>query len=272
MLFEDKKMKITLIIFSLIFIILIGLFIGNNIRNKKLEQNKEPNLSIKTESNIFQIDSIFLYSSANAINNSESKENKWNLNIYQYTDISIKINNMVSYDELTNKNTVKKIYIDNFSYPSPPSKGNPVFYYKDPSNFGIANVNDEYLINDSIEYSIKTNNEDMDFTKPIFYTDCSNPLTLSYVNRDISPNYIIENNNSTITFDGNLLRDSSILLSSIASTVSFTIHIINYLDEEFTCEVAFDIPLKDDNIDIYSGSYTKELTKLNSSKFYKIGE
>ena len=91
MLLKDKKIRITLIIFFLIFIILIGLFIGNTIRNKKIEENKGPNLSIKTESNIFKIDSILLYSSANAINNSDSKSDSWNLNIYQYTDISIKI-------------------------------------------------------------------------------------------------------------------------------------------------------------------------------------
>ncbi len=269
MLFKDKKMKYTIIIFIIIFIVLIGLFIGNNIKKNKTNTKKEPTLSIKTESNIFKIDSILLYSSANAINNSQSDSNKWNLDIYQYTDISININNMVSYKELTNKNTVKKIYIDNFKLQSEPSRGTPKFYYKNPNDFGIANINDENLIEDSIEYKVTTTNDEIDFSKPTFYTDCSNPLTLSYVNKDINKNYVVQNNNSTVIFDGSLLRDSTVLLSTIESTVSFTVHIINYLDEEFTCEVRFDIPLKDDTTDIYSGSYTKEITKLHSSKFYK---
>lgn len=271
MLFKDKKMKYTIITFSIIFIILIGFFIGNNIRNNKNNSKKqESNLSIKTESNIFKINSILLYSSANAINNTDEQSKQWNLNIYQYTDIAINIDNMISYKELTNKNTVKKIYIDNFNLQSKPSRGNPKFYYKNPNDFGLAKINEDNSIKNSIEYTVTSSNDDIDFSKPTFYTDCSNPLTLSYVNKDINTNYVVQNNNSTVTFDGSLLRDSTVLLSTIETTVSFTVHIVNYLDEEFTCEVRFDIPLKDDNTDIYSGSYKKEITKLPSSKFYKI--
>lgn len=271
MIFKDRTVRTNIVLFLLIFIILISVTVGNNLRNKQNTKKEEPNLSIKTESNIFKLDSITLYSSANAINNSDD-QSKWNLNIYQYTDISIKLDNMVSMEELTNKNTVKKLYIDNIKFPSEPSLGKPSLYYKDPNKFGIATVNDEYLIKNSLNYKIITKNEDIDYSSPIYYTDCSNPITLSYINKDVVPDFTVENTDSTIIFDGSLLRDSSVLLSTISSTVSFTIHIVNYLDEEFTCDVVFEIPLEDNLKDIYSGSYTKELTKFHSNKFYKIGE
>ncbi|MBR3153341.1 MAG: hypothetical protein IKF52_07145 [Clostridia bacterium] len=270
MITKDKTLKRNVLLFLLIFIILIGITIGNNLRNKEEKKAEEPNLTIETESNIFKIDSVLLYSSANAENHSES-QTEWNLSVYQYTDIAIKIDNMVSMDKLTNKNTIKELYIDNFSFPSKPDLGNPSFYYKNPTKFGVANINDEYKIKNSLKYHIINSNENIDYSKPIFYTDCSNPITISYVNKNVAPNLILKNNKETnITFDGTLLRDSSTLLSKISSTISFKIHIINYLDEEFTCEVTLDIPLQDDINNIYQGSYQKELTTLKTRKFYKI--
>ncbi|MBR3133020.1 MAG: hypothetical protein IKG42_02955 [Clostridia bacterium] len=270
MITKDKTLKISIIIFLFISIILIGITIGNNLKNKEEKKAEEPNLSIETESNIFKIDSVLLYSSANAENNSET-QTEWNLSVYQYTDIAIKIDNMVSMDELTNKNTIKELYIDNFKITSEPSIGTPTFYYKDPTKFGVSNINDEYEIKKKLKYRIATENDDNDFTNPTFYTDCSNPITLSYVNKNVAPNLIINNNkDTTITFDGTLLRDSSTLLSKLNATISFKIHIINYLNEEFTCEVSLDIPLQDDVNNIYQGSYTKELTTLKTRKFYKL--
>lgn len=284
MIFKDKKAKVIIVIFLLLFIIQSGILIGNKIRKKNMEKKDETKLSIKTESNIFKLDSIYLYSSANAITSQLDEKNNITLNIYQYTDISIKIDNLQENPkdentnqtqnettlktELTTKNTVKEIYIDNFKLPYTPIKGTPCFYYKNPENFGKGELIKENKINDKINYTISTNN-DIDFEKPNFYTDCSNPLTLSYINENVYPDFKVDNNNTSISFDGSLLRDSSILLSQIEASVSFTIHIINYENEEFTCDVSFNIPLENNDEIIYSGSCSKEITKFRTNKFYK---
>ena len=64
---------------------------------KFVEENKNP---------IFSIDKIILCSSATAVDNSDGKLN--DLNISQYTDISLYINNKGRSEEITAENTVNK--------------------------------------------------------------------------------------------------------------------------------------------------------------------
>ena len=187
----------------------------------------------------------------------------------EYDSIESAHNN-VSIDGLTKKNTVKNMYIDNISYPTMPDKGHPVLYYKDANFFGVGVINDEYLINDKVDFNVISSNTS-DVAEPSFYADCSNPILLSAVNKDIVSNFIIRNTNSAITFDGNLLLDANILLSNIEYSISFSIHIINELDEEYISTVTIPIKLGDDNDinTIHDGSYQMTLTNLSNSKFYK---
>lgn len=271
--FQDKHIKIVIGISILIFIVLISIFLFNTIKNNssKHENTKdEPKLSLTTDSNIFNVSSIQVYSSANALNNSETQKEYWDLNLFQFSDLAINIDNHVSIDGLTKKNTVKTLYIDNISYPSMPDKGHPVLYYKDSNFLGIGVINEENIINDNIDYHIISSNK-VDTSEPTFYADCSNPILLSSINQDIVSNFVIRNTNSAITFDGNLLLDANILLSNIKYSISFSIHIINELDEEYICNLEIPIKLTDDNDinSIYDGSYQMTLTNIVTSKFYK---
>lgn len=271
--FQDKQIRIVVVVAILIFVVLLSILLFNSIRNyytKHANTNDEPVLSLTTDSNIFNVSSVQLYSSANALNNSEMQKDYWDLNLYQYSDIAITIDNNVSIDGLTKKNTVKSMYIDNISYPTMPDKGHPVLYYKDANFFGVGVINDEYLINDKIDFNVISSNTS-DVAEPSFYADCSNPILLSAVNKDIVSNFIIRNTNSAITFDGNLLLDANILLSNIEYSISFSIHIINELDEEYISTVTIPIKLGDDNDinTIHDGSYQMTLTNLSNSKFYK---
>lgn len=270
--FQDKHIKIVIEISILIFIVLISIFLYNTIKNnsKKENTNDEPVLSLTTDSNIFNVSSVQMYSSANALNNLETQKDYWDLNIYQYTDIAINIDNHVSIKELTKKNTVKKIYIDNITYPQLPDKGSPKLYTKSSENLGIGIIDEDNLIEQKINYNVVTNN-DVTNKKNTFYADCSNPILLSSINQDIVSNFIIRNTNSAITFDGNLLLDSTILLSNIEYSISFSIHIINELDEEYICNLVLPIKLSDDNDinTIYDGSYQVILSEIPTGKFYK---
>lgn len=271
--FQDKHIKIVIVVSILIFIVLISIFLFNTIRNyssKHVDTKDEPVLSLTTDSNIFNVSSIQIYSSANALNNSETQKDYWDLNLFQFSDLAITIDNHVSIDGLTQKNTVKDLYIDNISYPSMPDKGHPVFYYKEPDFLGIGVINEENLINDRLDFNVISSNKN-DVKEPTFYADCSNPILFSSVNQDIVSNFVIRNTNSAVTFDGDLLLDANILLSNIEYSISFSIHIINELDEEYICNLEIPIKLSDDNDinTIYDGSYHIVMTNLPTSKFYK---
>lgn len=272
--FQDKQIIRIIKISIIIFIVLFAILILNTLKNRKLNQEfqkKEPVLSLTTDSNIFKVDSVLIFSSANALNNSEMQKDYWDLNLYQYNDMAIKIDNHVSIDGLTQKNTIKQLYIDDINYPNPPDKGNPVLYFKDVNFFGIGVINRENLISDKLDFNVISSN-DSNSSEPSFYSDCSNPILLSSINEDIVPNWIRRNTNSAITFDGSLLLDAQVLLSNIEYSVSFSIHIVNNLDEEYVCNLTIPIKLRDENdIDtLHDGSLQNTLTDLPSSKFYKF--
>lgn len=271
--FKDKQIKTVIVLSIIIFIALISIFIFNTFLNNYSKSNDtedETVLSLTTDSNIFKINSIQIYSSANALNNLETQKDYWDLNLFQYSDIAITINNHVSIDDLTQKNTIKKMYIDNIEYPKLPDKGTPKLYLKSKKLLGIGVINEENIIKDRVDFDIITENVE-DERINSFYADCSNPILLSSINEDIVKNFIIRNTRSAVTFDGNLLLDSTILLSNVEYTISFSIHIINNLDEEYICNLEIPIKLSDDNDinTIYDGSYQVILTDIPSEKFYK---
>jgi len=270
--FQDTQIKIVLRISILIFLILIFILTFNiiNKKDKPSETSKDPILSLTTDSNIFKINSVMMYSSANALNNNEMQKDYWDLNLYQYSDLAISIDNHVSIDGLTQKNTIKKMFIDNISYPKLPDKGSPHLYLKDPELFGIGVIDTENLINKRIDFDVISSNDDTSNISS-FYADCSNPILLSSINEEIVSNFVIRNTNSAITFDGNLLLDATILLSNIEYSISFSIHIINELDEEYICTLTIPIILSDDNDinSIYDGSYQLVSTDVGEYKFYK---
>lgn len=272
--FQDRQIILILKVFIIIFIILVSILVLNTLKNRKLSQQvqkKEPVLSLTTDSNIFKVDSVLLYSSANALNNSEMQEDYWDLNLYQYNDMAISIDNHVSINGITQKNTIKELFIDNVSYPSYPDKGKPALYYKNSDFLGVGVIDREKLISDRLDFNVVSSN-DAQVQDPTFYSDCSNPILLSSINEEIVPNFVRRNTNSAITFDGSLLLDANILLSNIEYSISFSIHIINNLDEEYVCNLTVPISLRDESeIDtIHDGSYQSTLTELSTSKFYKL--
>ncbi len=270
--FQDKQMRAVIRISLVVFIILIAFFIYNIIQKKNLESQveKKPVLSLTTDSNIFKVDSVEMYSSANALNNSDVQGDYWDLNLYQFTDLAVYIDNHVSISDSTQKNTVKELYIDNITYPSLPKKGNPKLYYKDSKDLGIGIINEDKLISDRLDFKVVSSNNS-NSEEPQFYADCSNPMLFSAINHEVVKSFPIRNTNSAVIFDGNLLLDATILLSTIEYEVSFTIHIINYLDEEYTCTVTIPIVLGDENDvnTIYDGSYQLTINDLSTNKFYK---
>ena len=288
------------------------------------------NLYTKNENPVFCIDKIIMFSSANAIDNSEGQTLQ-DLNVCQFTDIAIYIDNMVDINALVKESdamgvsteetndessrkikehTIKELYIDNIKIEGASARGLKTLTYKSPLRFGKfrtveANTkesneestkqNEESNTEDNpskdyegnkekqeivfeeqpekIDFEIISNNVDnerSDYTKPIFYADCSNPITLNYMNRDIVTGYAVSAEDAQIKFDGSILQSVGVNLQDIACRVSFDIHMKNNLDQKFSCSVGIDIPLSNQSKTIYSGyMYGMQNELQNEYKFFK---
>ena len=266
-----KHVKLAFVLLILVALILIY-FYYNFILKKFVCKNKFVDqmvtLSNQNENDIFSIGKIQLHSSANAVDNSK-EHSLSNLNISQYTDISIHINNSGSSNDLTDENTIKKLYIDNISITPKTNMGTASLNYKSANLFG--KYQELTSPNGKIDFKIlNTNkeNENNTYDEPVFYTDCSNPITLGYLNKDILTNYSVNDKNKTISNNGKVLKETNINLDNLSSVLNFTIHLVNNLNQSFSYNMKLDINLKDDTNSIYNGSYDYlQTTSGNEYKF-----
>ena len=171
-------------------------------------------------------------------------------------------------NELSNKNTVKKLYIDNISLDGDENSGEKSLNYKNTLNFGlkeqIAGPQETNDIDFNIVYT-NEENENANYDDATFFTDCSNPITLEYLNYDLVTDYKMEQNKA-VDFDGSILRDAGVSNEQIDCKVRFKVNIINNDDEKYSCSVNFKIPLSD----IYDGTTMKaKTTKDNEYIFFR---
>ena len=268
--FKIKNVKLAFVILIILAIILLILyynfvfsdaFAKNNFANQMIEIAEE------NESPIFTIQRILLYNSANAIDNSENQSLS-NLSISQFTDISIYIDNSQTVSDLTDENTVKELYIDNIDITANSDMGTKILNYKNPLNFGKYQdvLSPE---NDRIDFAIvNTNDENQNhnYDEPTFYTDCSNPISLGYLNKDILTNYSVSSDSSSVSFNGKVLQEANVNLQDINYTLSYTIHIVNNLNQKF----AYNMKLNVDLDGIYDGyTYRGKNTSGTEYQFFK---
>ena len=235
--------------------------------NKKFSENIDQIARLNSKT-VFSIDRIYLYSSADASSNETTKP-VWDLNILQFTDIALYINNR-SEEGVTYENTIKEITIDNIKFNNLQT-GTPNLYYKNVNDFAKLTNLEENKINDSIEFDI-VNSGDIDYSKPTLYSNCQNPITLEYVNSEMEEDTIISDISTPLVYDGSLLKKAGILLSQMKCTLSFTITIINNYNQKFVATVYIDIPLEDsmNNTSIYDGKIVKNIENTNLVKFVRV--
>lgn len=217
---------------------------------------------------VFSIDRIYLYSSADATSNETTKP-VWDLNVSQFTDIAIYINNRAE-NGVNYENTIKELTISNVKFNNLQS-GTPSLYYKNVNDFAKLTSVEENKINDSLEFNI-VNSGDADYTKPVIYSNCQNPITLEYVNTNMEEDTIISDISTPLTYDGSLLKKAGILLSQMNCTISFTITIVNNYNQKFVATVYIDIPLEDSmsGASIYDGKLVKNIENTNLVKFIRV--
>ena len=269
---KNERLVFTILIITLFIVFLLYynlvfsvVFARNTFANEMIE------ISDENEDPIFTVQKILLYSSANAIDNSEDQSLK-DMSIYQYTDISIYIDNMSTISELTDENTIKQLYIDDIVATSNADMGTKILNYKNPLNFGKYEMI-ETPENNRIDFNIvntNSENENNDYSNPTFYTDCSNPISLGYLNKNILTNYSVSNGSNTVSFNGKVLQEANINLEDINYTLNFNIHIVNNLHQKFVYHMKLDVNLDDGNGGIYNGYVFKgKNTAGNEYRFFK---
>lgn len=222
----------------------------------------------QNQNSVFRISRILLYSSGNAIDNSYNKSLQ-NLSICQYTDIAITIDNTSYISDLTTTNTVKELYIDNIEITTNAQKGSPCLNYKDLNSFATFNLLD-VPENGRIDFNIiHTNeqNESADYSTPTFYADCSNPISLGYINRDIVENFSVDDQVNSLSFNGKLLGQAGVNLDEISYVLNFDIHIKNYDDDNFTYHATINVNLNDSDGTLNSGYLYESRNTTTGSEY-----
>lgn len=257
---NKKSLKIISILVILLFICInIYIFHIQNIVIKKSFENDSINLADFNKEIPFSLSKIILFSSATA--HADSINQMLNLDISQYCDIGIYLNNT------DKENTViSSLFIDNISI-SNTEIGTPYLYKKSISNLGKSSFTEDTIIQDTFYFNIISTDTQINYDNYELLDNGSTPISLGFYNKNVKENFITDS--EQILYNGTLLKDAFIPQSSLNCNISFTINIITANNEHYICNVNFDIPLEDEKGSIYDVGYiTKEYNLIN--KFIRI--
>lgn len=258
---------ILLIIFSIFLIILSSLLL-NKIKNKNENIDSYIDFANNNDKTIFSIEKITYFSNCSADVSTNNNSTFKISNLLQYTDIAIFINNHIEEyeNQYTAENTLKSVTLDDINFSLAPSVGTPNLYYKNINDFTKSSFKTDNLIDKSITFET-TSEDEIDYSSPILYNNCANPITLCYINSNIKNDYTLSDDIEHIEHNGALLKNCGITLNSISCQINFVIKITNNLDENFTCPLTLNIPLSTENSTIYDGNLTfKDSTNYNFIK------
>ena len=260
---EKRKINIMFVLIIDIILLIVSVFVYKHIfvvETVKKNYSEETAKFIEDNENpVFKVGQIILYSSANAVDNSNGELK--DIDISQFTDMEIYIDNKVKEKNITAENTINEMFISNIRIESKSKDGEKIFNYKNPQNCGKY-VDLSNWEADGILFNItRTNKEDKNanYDHNIFYTDCSNPISLGYVNKNILKGCEVSKELGTVAFDGSILKSAGIDLKDLETKISFSINITNNYNEKFVCNMDMDINLESEENGIYSGYLIKML-------------
>lgn len=260
---ERRKINTALVLAIDVILLILSIFVYTHIfkvEHVRKTYAKETTEFIENNGNpVFKIGQIILYSSANAIDNSNGELN--DIDISQFTDMEIYIDNRAKTTEITPENTINEMYISNIKIENNLENGEKIFNYKNPQNCGKY-VDLSNWEEDGILFNITRTNEEnknANYDNNIFYTDCSNPISLGYINKNILKGCEVSKELGTVAFDGTILKSAGIKTEDLKTKISFSINITNNYNEKFVCSLSLDVDLNSEDEGIYSGYLIKML-------------
>lgn len=143
-----------------------------------------------------------------------------------------------------------------------------MFAYKNPFEFGkLTDWNIESA--DTIDFQV-LDTQTQDFSNPIVYHNLSNPITLTYVNKNVKTNYQFRNSQTSIFYDGRLLKTANVDLTKLQCGISFRILLTTLAGEKYQCNIHIPIPFKTSSSTILEGNLLQTLSTQGSYKFYQF--
>ena len=260
-------------IILLIFLIVAYRYIFSVEKVRKVYAEEMVAFAENNENPVFSIDKIIIHNSAHAVDNSDGELS--DINISQFSDLEIFIDNKGKSEEITGENTINEMYITNIKIESQEKNGEKILNYKNPHNCGkYADLNNWEA--DGILFNItRTNDEDEEanYDHNIFYTDCSNPISLGYINKNILEGCAVSKDLGTIAFDGRILKSANIDKEDLNSKISFSINITNNFNEKFVCNLTIDLNFESEDEGIYEGYFIKILNPEGQNyNFIKVSD
>ena len=265
-----KRKKIFILTLEIILLISVFFIFYKFIYTKQKSiisaENSYTSFYEKNKENNFSISKIIAYTSAYGKNkNTNFSQEAWLLEIYQYTDFAIYLS------PKSDNIFIKKLWLDELEVTKSPTLGVTSFFYEDALKFGTEYIHSDFPFENSLEFTVLNDkNEDniIKYNTPIFFADCSTPITLKYVNI-VSSNFSLKNTNKLTqngTLLNNLIKDTSV----INANFNFTIHLLDNNDQEYKAVVSFEIPLSEDSKNILvEGNILKIEDNLNIN-FLKV--
>ncbi len=270
--FKIKNVKLAfvlLIVAAFIVLILYNVFIFSGLDKKNAFTNQMLEIASENENPIFNIQRISTFSSANAFNEEDNRSLQ-NMSISQFSDIAIYLDNSLSSSDMTAENTVSELYIDNISVSTASDKGTKILNYKNSLDFGKYK---DLVAADRIDFRVVRSNEENEsnnYDEPTFYTDCSNPITLGFLNKNILTDYSVSSDANSVSFNGKVLQEAGVSLDDINYTLSFTIHVVNNVGQKFAYNMKLNVNLDDENGGIFNGyTNTTNTTSGDEFKFFR---
>lgn len=260
-------------IILLIFLIVAYRYIFSVEKVRKVYAEEMVAFAENNENPVFSIDKIIIHNSAHAVDNSDGELS--DINISQFSDLEIFIDNKGKSEEITGENTINEMYITNIKIESQEKNGEKILNYKNPHNCGkYVDLNNWEA--DGILFNItRTNDEDEEanYDHNIFYTDCSNPISLGYINKNILEGCAVSKDLGTIAFDGRILKSANIDKEDLNSKISFSINITNNFNEKFVCNLTIDLNFESEDEGIYDGYFIKILNPEGQNyNFIKVSD
>ena len=208
----------------------------------------------------FSISKMIFYSSAYGKNkNSNFDGNNWILDLYQFTDFAFYIN------PTSEDNYVKSIWLDNLQFLKEPTLGKASIYYEDALRFGTEYISTNYQFQDKLDFTVVNDpntENDIKYNTPVFFSDCSTPISLKFVN-NVANNLSLKNV-TTITQNGTILSHAMNNVLVLDTTFRFTVNLIDIHNVKHSADLSIHIPLSDGRKDILSnGSIIKIIDKLD---------
>lgn len=196
----------------------------------------------------FKLSSVFVLSNAEAYQENENNDYKWDTEIYQTNDIYFNIEKNKNYKETQ---IIKNIKIDNITVNEQPKVGKIEFYRVSNEDDNLFTYKEDYQISDCVEY-IGDTKTDLGNLK---ISNQGGTIILRVVNKT-GKRY--QSNEDELEHSGKLLNQVEISSEDIKATISFDLTIELESDISFKANVQLNLPVGNIEIDGYANS---EITK-----------